>query len=380
MTETRMGWGELAERWLKDDGPAAVVCREWLVPVGGRDSILFPPTFAADTRGQSNYNVDTLGDGTKSVLIDSVGAQANRMEPLFKDEAYVKLVPQIVIKAGDKAVSLLDAGHRAADAIVRYSPLGADLRAAFLELRDKGDARKLAKLAPTSLVFGAWDSRDTETKIPRLLASTIRAYGAELLTRSAQYNPPVDYIAAGLIDGDDKQALDAASSLGFRHAPATGALGGVIARKEIRREVVLSLVALRALGPAGEAGAPVRRYILGLALVAMTYERPFALRQGCLLVRDADREGGKPSWEWETVAHTGKRETVAPDHGAALKFAQDAAAKFGVGDAKSVDFDRKGANAAIADEKSGEKKKGGGRKRGSRGGAKPEKNRGSNPA
>ncbi len=370
MMETKTGWSELAEKWLKHDGPAAVVCREWLVPVEGRYSIIFPPTFAGERGGDSKYNVDTLADGTKSVLIDSVGAQANRMEPLFKDEPYAKLVPQIVIKAGDKAVSLLDAGHRAADAIVRYSPLAAGLRAAFLELRDKGDARKLAKLAPTSLVFGAWDSRDTETKIPRLLGSTIRAYGAELLTRSAQYNPPIDYVAAGFVDGDDKETLAAASSLGFRHAPAAGTLGGVIVRKEIRREVVLSLVALRALGPAGEDGAPLRRYILGLALVAMTYERPFALRQGCLLVRDADRT---PSWEWETVAHTGTRDTLTPDHDVALKFAQEAAAQFEVGDAKSIDFDRKGANAAIAHAKNGGTKKGGGRKRSPGGGAKTEK-------
>ena len=377
MTETNMGWSVLADKWLKDDGPAAVVCREWLVPVEGRDSIIFPPTFAGETGGKSKYNVDMLGDGTKSVLIDSVGAQANRMEPLFKNEPYARLVPQVVIKAGDKAVSLLDAGHRAADAIVRYSSLGIELRSAFLELRDKGDARKLAKLAPTSLVFGAWDSRDTETKIPRLLAATIRAYGADLLTRSAQYNPPIDYLAAGVVDGDDAGTLEAASSLGFRHAPASGTLGGVIVRKEIRREVVLSLVALRALGPAGDDGVSVRRYILGLALVAMTYERPLALRQGCLLVRDADRH---PSWEWQTVAHTGKRDTLTPDHGAALKFAQEAAAKFRVGDAKTVDFDRKGANSAIADAKGGTKKKAAGRKRGLEGGANPEKDQDSGSA
>jgi CRISPR-associated protein Csb1 len=377
MKETKMSWSELAEKWLEGDGPAAVVCREWLIPVEGRDSIIFPPTFAGERRGESKYNVDTLSDGAKSVLIDSVGAQANRMEPLFKDEPYAKLVPQIVIKAGDRTVSLLDAGHRAADAIVRYSPLAAELRAAFLELRDRGDARKLAKLAPTSLVFGVWDSRDTETKIPRLLASTIRAYGAELLTRSAQYNPAIDYVAAGLVDGDDKETLDAASSLGFRHAPAAGRLGGVIVRKEIRREVVLSLVGLRALGPAGEDGASVRGYILGLALVAMTYERPLALRQGCLLVRDADR---KPSWEWETVANTGKREALMPDHGTALKFAQEAAAKFEVGQGKSIDFDRKGANAAIADEKNGGKNKGRGRKRGPGGVAKLEKDEDSGSA
>jgi CRISPR-associated protein Csb1 len=37
--------------------------------------------------------------------------------------------------------------------------------------------------------------------------------------------------------------------LGFRHAPAAGTHGGVIVRGEIRREAILSLVGLRAIGP-----------------------------------------------------------------------------------------------------------------------------------
>ena len=42
---------------------------------------------------------------------------------------------------------------------------------------------ELAKIAPTSLVFGAWDSRDTQAKLPRLIASTIRAYDVVKLSR-----------------------------------------------------------------------------------------------------------------------------------------------------------------------------------------------------
>ena len=36
------------------------------------------------TGGEIGYSIDTLSDGTKVAQIDSVGAQANRMEPLFK--------------------------------------------------------------------------------------------------------------------------------------------------------------------------------------------------------------------------------------------------------------------------------------------------------
>ena len=31
--------------WLSDDGPAALVIREHLMPVEGADGVLFPPTF-----------------------------------------------------------------------------------------------------------------------------------------------------------------------------------------------------------------------------------------------------------------------------------------------------------------------------------------------
>src|SRR5262249_32079585 len=154
--------------------------------------------------------------------LDTVGSQANRMEPLFKkvngeQTPYSQLVPQIDIQAGNRIVSLLDAGHRAADAIVRYSDLGPRLREAFGSYQQTGDATDLAKIAPTSLVFGAWDSRDTQAKLPRLVASTIRAYDVVELRRSAQYNPPVDYLGLDLLDdADDKKVLDAASELGFR--------------------------------------------------------------------------------------------------------------------------------------------------------------------
>jgi len=202
-------------------------------------------------------------------------------------------------------------------------------------------------------VFGAWDSRDTQAKLPRLIASTIRAYDVIELKRSAQYNPPVDYIGLGLLDdSDDKKVLDVASELGFRHAPAAGTHGGVIVRGEIRREAILSLVGLRVIGPNGPTGDALRRYILGLALVAMTYDREHDLRQGCLLVSDPD----KPA-EWALVAHDGTRKPFARDPAAALAFAETAAKAFGVGESRTVDFDVKAANEAVR-EKIGSKGRG----------------------
>lgn len=360
-------WNELSAQMLAEDGPAALVCRQWLMPAEGHDAVIFPPTFAApEGGGKAGYNIDALGDPDdpktqRVAIIDTVGAQANRMEPLFKkangdDTPYSRLVPQIEIKAGNKIVNLLDAGHRAADAIVRYSTLGPKLREAFDSYRESGDATQLAKLAPTSLVFGAWDSRDTQVKLPRLVASTIRAYDVTELTRSAHYNPPIDYVDLGLIEGpDDKKVLDAASELGFRHAPAGGTHGGVMVRGEIRREAILSLVGVRAIGPKGSRGEDLRRYVLGLALVAMTFDRDHNLRQGCLLVGDPEHPA-----IWELVAHDGTRKPVMGGGAAALSFAQDAAKAFGVGEGRTVEFDVRAANDALKEKVSGKKGRRGG--------------------
>lgn len=355
-------WDAIANEMLGPDGPAALVCRQWLMPAEGRDAVIFPPTFAATEGGggKAGYNIDEVPSGEKTThvaIIDTVGAQANRMEPVFKTQgdgdSFPVLVPRVKIKLpSGKEIDLLDAGHRAADALVRYSGIGKPLRDAFAAYGERGDGRALAKIAPTSLIFGAWDSRDTQVKLPRLVASTIRAYDVVELSRSAQYNPPVDYLGLDLIDDpDDKKVLDAASELGFRHAPAAGTHGGVIVRGEIRREAILSLVGLRAVGPKGAEGDPLRRYLLGLALVAMTHDRPHDLRQGCLLVGDPD----KPA-VWELVANDGRRTAFSPDAKAALGFAEAAAKAFVVGEGGSFDFDRTAANDAIKSQAGGGKK------------------------
>src|SRR5690606_36367238 len=150
---------------------------------------------------------------------DSVGSQANRIEPIFGKAPYDALVPQVTIKAGEKLINLLEAGHRAGDAIVRCSALQEDLQKAFSSLL-RGDATALGDIAPTSLVFGVWDSRDTQAKAPRLIASTIRAYDVRRLTRSAQYVPATEYVADGLLDEPaDTKTAKTYSERGFTHVP-----------------------------------------------------------------------------------------------------------------------------------------------------------------
>jgi len=88
------------DKWLKNDGPAALVIREHLMPVEGRDGVVFPATFASGDRFLGGYNIDEFPGGTNVCLIDSVGSQANRIEPLFAAGEYAGLIPQVVVVAG----------------------------------------------------------------------------------------------------------------------------------------------------------------------------------------------------------------------------------------------------------------------------------------
>jgi CRISPR-associated protein Csb1 len=331
------------------------VIREPLMAVEGHDGVIFPPTFAGseDRTFKGGYNIDEFPDGKNICLVDTVGSQANRIEPIFGAGEYAALVPQLVIKAGDRKVSILAAGHRAADAIVRCSVLQAELRAAFKALQ-AGDAEPLARVAPTSLVFGAWDSRDTQAKAPRLIASTIRAFDVRRLTRSAQFVPASEYVEQGMLDEPaDEKTRKAYAERGFIHVPATATPGGVIATGGVRRDATLHLAALRLLNASDTAKTGLlRRYVLGLALTAFTHTPSGYLRQGCSLVLDPDR-----AREQVEVRLDGQRVPLKLSHAEALAFAKAAAKDFGVAPAREVDFDREAAKRDVAGDGEGKPKK-----------------------
>ena len=312
------------DAWLTDGSSvAALVMRQWLKPVeevafGDEEkAVIFPPTYATSDR-ESPYNIDHFDDGTSVCQIDSVGAQANRMEPLFKRDEFKSLVPKVVIETSYGPINLLDAGHRAADAVVRFTfgptagsdssdetaePLGQTLWNAYEAWNRQGDAEKLARIAPTSIVFGSWDSRATQAKLPRIVRSVIRAYNVKELHRSAQYST-----IAGLILGEgeaETQKEGKESELGLAHVPAVKTHGGVEVHGGIRRDAMINLVALRSLAATSgkdEDNLKLRRYILGLALVAFTADQDGFLREGCHLVPNK----GRPA-EWSLVKHDGSR-------------------------------------------------------------------------
>ena len=247
----------------------------------------------------------------------------------------------------------MEPGHRLADAIIRYTSLQEAAQRAFRAFLDSGDASEIAKLAPTSLVFGVWDSRDTGAKLPRIVQSVIRAWDIDTLTRSAQYTPALDYAALDVFSEEEKKKAEgkAESPLaqrGFVHVPATEAHGGVVARGAIEREVTLNLIALRRLR--GTKETDLRRYILGLSLVAATEPLDAFLRQGCLLVPEAGRTA-----TWTLVERTGNRRPVLLEQEMVTTYARRRAEAFGVAEAKSVAFEKALAKADVkkTDKKAG---------------------------
>ena len=88
----------------------------------------------------------------------------------------------------------------------------------------------------------------------------------------------------------------------------------------IEREVTLNLLALRGLRGGATDTDHVRRYLLGLTLLAATSEMDLFLREGCLLryggKEDVDTEGHSC---WRTVTiHKGCRSTPKPVESAAM--------------------------------------------------------------
>ena len=329
------------------NGPVALHLRQALLPVEGRGGVIFPPTYAYEDENV-HYNIDELSDGTKIATIDSVGSQANRMERIFLPtyegpyNPRSELVPKIVIAYEDqhgneKSISILKAGHRLGDAIVRSTELRTAVKNAFLDFDDRDDAFALARIGPTSLVFGAWDSRGTLARIPRVVQSTIRAEDVSELRRSAQYKPPIDYAELDVFTEQQVKSADNPKSdvaqRGYGHVPAVDTHGGVIANGPIRRDVTINLIALRRLD--GRNAISLRRYILGLALVAATEPLDGFLRAGCLLTVDPEQESS-----WESVARTGHREEIALNQDVALDYAKQAAKVFGVGQDRHETFNK----------------------------------------
>jgi len=355
----------------RSDGPVAVRLKQTLLPVE-ESRIIFPPTYA-----DIGYNLDTLADGTRVATIDSVGSQANRLEPIFKSASQNHedwLVPQIEIVIRKEACgkcpacqknandpkkmskectsprevtrSLLDLAHRAADAVVHSSPDLLKLVAPAFKALQRGDAGFLCEIAPTSLVFGVWDSRgDSGEKRPRLVRSIIRAWNVEPLHAAAQFNSVWKLLDEEQRDALAKEAKAKKAKLsekGLADAPGVfrskikapqwvdnspnpeaRVLGGVLVKGRIEREVIVNLVALRGLrAVTDKETAAIRKYLLGLSLMAATADIELFLREGCLLRYAQDGDA------WYQVPRRGEPEQVNLDPETIKAYVNTAAGHF----------------------------------------------------
>ena len=301
------------------EGIAILTVRQKLSPAFEGDPIK-PPTFA----GKDNEPTYVIYDvkGRRDCIIDTQPSQANRIEPVFDGSG---LIPDSVVRVGDKKVPLTALGHRIADAALRFSDGSKDVTAA-LDAAFAGNNVPLAKLAPTSLLFGAWDSRgNVKVKLTRVVRAEIRANDvSEPIAVLGQYRSSVDRP----VEGDNKEL----SAEGLLDCPTNG-LGGVICNGEITRTVQVNVRAIRKMGN-------VEDYILGLALVALLAPADLDLREGCNLVIK--------STTVEAVNEDGTRTPFEMTYEQAIEFAKKAAAKFGVGAAREFVYDEANIAAKIA--------------------------------
>lgn len=177
---------------------AAFRSRSVLQPAAGDGTKVFPPTYdkaAYATEERRVRQPDGTFTTTPCVLLDSVQAQANRLEDALQTAIdagrFAKTpIPVVQIDFPNEdllnavgKITSLQAPHRIADAILRDSLLdGKPFRKS--EIGEKLDhvslqnATALYELCPTALVFGIWDSTGPKGGLG---AKFQRAYVSEVI-------------------------------------------------------------------------------------------------------------------------------------------------------------------------------------------------------
>lgn len=345
---------------------AALRSRTKLQPAGGEGDKVFPPTYAGAVYAKEERQID--GKKVPCVLLDSVQAQANRLEEALqravdagplKDKIPVLNVDFTGLGLLDEIgrVSSLEAPHRIADAILRdslhdgqpfrKSDLGKSLDQASLQ-----NATPLYKLCPTALVFGLWDSTGPKgglgVKFQRALVSEIIGVNAEIGVKTSSRIDPLGMRAAAKVikkaDGSYELAGDKAkdgvspSEVNHGNIPPDitkpgGAGGATLDYAE--QTIVLSLPALRKLRfpvdgkttPERDAAARTVLAALALTAAALAAESGFDLRSRCLL-------WPTDVMKWELLETPGKAPTeitlTAKDAIKLLEEAVSAAEKLGL--------------------------------------------------
>jgi CRISPR-associated protein Csb1 len=332
-----------------------VRCRTVLQPLGGPGDKVFPPTYSVPASAETRYATEDRyvqpadgngGSVAKSVVLDSVASQANRLELALLDAirrgdlaAPVTSVDFTPVPglAGLDRISDYEAPHRIFDALLRDSYDGDHLfrngpvGTAVTEARPR-DAAALYHHSPHTLVFGGWDSTGPRgglgAKYERAITSEIVALDIQAGVKTASRIDPagIELRAGPLYEAPDgtwtldpgsavtengkPKLLGTAGESGPAGRPSQANLGNVtpsidaraggVTARQIIGTTVLSFIQLRRLrfptGPDGSALAdqqaqaePAARAALaalGLAAAALAFDAGFDLRSRCVLVTD----------------------------------------------------------------------------------------------
>lgn len=191
---------------VADDVAIRFVAR--LQPAGGRGDKVFPPTYAGGQYAIEE-RIDEHGEVKKVVLLDSVQSQANRMEQalLAAHRAGRTQLPLVTVDfssqdelRGIGEITVLDAPHRLADAILRDSMMNGVLFPAtpqgqVLRRATPRNATALFRLCPTALLFGIWESTGAAgglgVKFQRAIVSEIVGIGAVVGSKTASRIDPL---------------------------------------------------------------------------------------------------------------------------------------------------------------------------------------------
>ncbi|NGZ25945.1 MAG: type I-U CRISPR-associated protein Cas7 [Magnetococcales bacterium] len=329
---------------------------------GGPGTKVFPPTYEGGVYAWETRRMD--GNDIKTVLLDSVQSQANRME-LALLQAYKEQKINFPMIQSDFSqfpeigmITALEAPHRLADAIFRDSTLDnkkfreTALGKAFESCNAK-EATALFQYCPTSLLFGSWDSTGKGgglgNKFQRCIVSEIVAINARGGVLTSSRIDPLGITNAAKIydDGNngwtDKEQLDGQkkpkyfgkeqkrgkpSSINHRYIPPTIE----VAKKnthllnigeEIRGGVtmdyatltcVISFPGLRRLsfpvknGPNITQEAQTTLAAFGLVAMALQIKQGFDLRSRCLLIPEGEQK-------WELISRNGEIQlfSISPD-------------------------------------------------------------------
>jgi CRISPR-associated protein Csb1 len=327
---------ELCEKLLSSctGGISALRAIVKLVPAGGDGDKVSPPTHEGGKYAFEERVVDGRGD-VKTVLLDSVQSQANRLEDVLltsvrSGDIRIPLLQMDI--PGHQTITSLTAPHRVHDAIFRDcqyegtrfrdSEIGKEMVAARA-----WNATGMFRLCPTALLFGTWDSQGgggvNSAKFARALVSEIVGLDVEEGNRTSSRIDPLGIKAIeGVIykSKTEQWTLDASKAVKSKDkpqlfgskgkpseinhgniAPTISEGGGGVTFREARQTAVLSFAQLRKLRfpvngkETPDVNAKGRAVVaaLGVLALALQLEDGYQLRSRCQLIPAAE-----PEFQW----------------------------------------------------------------------------------